>query len=184
MARRTKSYPRLRSGDLSTPCRPSQSAAASSPGTRMGTTCCCAISKARSWSRILPVGSWHPERRYLPVQIVLQSRHFYAPTSARRWPAAEPVDPWRILQLLALLVLANGAPVAAKKVLGERFAYPLDGGAAFVDGRPLFGQSKTIRGVVFAVLAATIGAPLVGLEWQIGFLVGSLAMAGDLTSSF
>jgi len=94
------------------------------------------------------------------------------------------VDPWRILQLLALLVLANGAPVAAKKVLGERFAYPLDGGAAFVDGRPLFGQSKTIRGVVFAVLAATIGAPLVGLEWQIGFLVGSLAMAGDLTSSF
>jgi hypothetical protein len=28
------------------------------------------------------------------------------------------------------------------------------------------------------------GAALIGLEWQIGFLVGSLAMAGDLVSSF
>ena len=28
------------------------------------------------------------------------------------------------------------------------------------------------------------GAPLIGLEWVIGFLVGSLAMAGDLFSSF
>jgi CDP-diglyceride synthetase len=101
-----------------------------------------------------------------------------------RWPAVEPVHPWPILQVLVLLVLANGAPVAAKKVLGERFASPLDGGAVFADGRPLFGRSKTIRGIVLAVLATMLGAPLIGLEWQIGFLVGSLAMAGDLASSF
>lgn len=94
------------------------------------------------------------------------------------------MHPWLILQLLVLLVLANGAPVAAKKVLGERFASPLDGGAVFVDGRPLFGRSKTIRGIVLAVLATMLGAPLIGIEWQIGFLVGSLAMAGDLASSF
>jgi hypothetical protein len=94
------------------------------------------------------------------------------------------VHPWLILQLLVLLVLANGAPVAAKKVLGQRLAHPLDGGAEFVDGRPLFGRSKTIRGAVLAVLVTMAGAPLIGLEWQIGVLVGSLAVAGDLASSF
>jgi CDP-diglyceride synthetase len=107
-----------------------------------------------------------------------------APVAAGRWPAVELVHPWPILQLLILLMLANGTPVVAKKILGERFAYPLDGGVEFVDGQPLFGRSKTIRGVVLAVLGTMVGAPLIGLGWAIGFLVGSLAMAGDLASSF
>jgi hypothetical protein len=94
------------------------------------------------------------------------------------------VHSWPIIQLLTLLVLANGTPVVAKKILSERLACPLDGGVEFVDGRPLLGRSKTIRGVVLAVLVTTAGAPLVGLEWTVGFLVGSLAMAGDLLSSF
>jgi len=94
------------------------------------------------------------------------------------------VHPLPILQLLVLLMLANGTPVVAKKFLGERFSYALDGGVGFVDGRPLLGRSKTIRGVALAVLVTAAGAPLIGLEWQIGVLVGSLAMAGDLVSSF
>jgi CDP-2,3-bis-(O-geranylgeranyl)-sn-glycerol synthase len=99
-------------------------------------------------------------------------------------PAGDPVQPWPILQLLILLMLANGTPVIAKKILGERFAYPLDGGVQFVDGRPLFGRSKTIRGVVLAVLVTMVGALLIGLDWPIGGIVGSLAMMGDLVSSF
>ena len=94
------------------------------------------------------------------------------------------MHPWPILQLLVLLMLANGTPLIAKKILDERLAYPLDGGVEFLDGRPLFGRSKTIRGVVLAVLVTTAGAPLIGLDWGIGALVGSLAMAGDLVSSF
>jgi hypothetical protein len=94
------------------------------------------------------------------------------------------VDPVPIVQLLILLMLANGTPVVARKILGERFSYPLDGGVEFVDGRPLFGRSKTIRGVVLAVPVTTAGAPLIGLGWEIGVLVGTLAMAGDLVSSF
>jgi CDP-diglyceride synthetase len=94
------------------------------------------------------------------------------------------VQPLVVLKLLVVLALANGTPVVVKKVFGRRFAHPLDGNAAFVDGRPLFGRSKTIRGVVLAVLAATLGAPLIGLEWQIGAVVGGLAMVGDLVSSF
>jgi hypothetical protein len=58
-----------------------------------------------------------------------------------------------LLQLLILLVVANGSAVVAKKLLGVTFARPLDGGALFVDGQPIFGPSKTIRGIVVSVLA-------------------------------
>jgi CDP-diglyceride synthetase len=94
------------------------------------------------------------------------------------------MHPVVVLQLLMLLMLANGTPVIAKKLLGGRYSFPLDGHLVFADGRPVFGRSKTIRGIVLAVLVTTAGAPLVGLAWQIGVLVGSFAMAGDLFSSF
>ena len=89
-----------------------------------------------------------------------------------------------ILQLLVLSTLANGAPVVAKKILGPRFARPLDGGIIFLDGRPLFGHSKTIRGILASILITTAGAPLIGLDLTIGAIVASAAMAGDLFSSF
>ena len=49
---------------------------------------------------------------------------------------------------------------------------------------PLFGPSKTIRGVVASLLVTTFGAPVIGLEFGIGLLVATTAMAGDLLSSF
>src|SRR5258707_15129173 len=71
------------------------------------------------------------------------------------------MQPLLDLQLLILLTLANGTPVIAKKVFGDRLAWPLDGGLGFIDGRPLLGRSKTLRGIVLAVLAAGArGAPL------------------------
>jgi hypothetical protein len=89
-----------------------------------------------------------------------------------------------IVQLLILLAVANGTPVAAKLILSDTFARPLDGGARFVDGRPLFGPSKTIRGIVLAVPATLGAAALLGLGWQVGALVGTVAMGGDIVSSF
>jgi CDP-archaeol synthase len=89
-----------------------------------------------------------------------------------------------LLQLLILLVVANGTAVVAKKLLGVAFGRPLDGGALFVDGQPIFGPSKTIRGIVVSVLATSICAVLMGLGWQVGTLVATFAMAGDLFSSF
>ena len=89
-----------------------------------------------------------------------------------------------ILQLLILLMLANGTPVIAKKMLGGHYSYPLDANLTFADGRPIFGRSKTIRGVALALLVTATGAPVIGLAWQIGLLVGSFAMIGDLFSSF
>ena len=89
-----------------------------------------------------------------------------------------------LLQLLILLMVANGTAVVAKKLLGVTFARPLDGGALFVDGQPIFGPSKTIRGIVVSVLATSICAALMGLGWEVGTLVATFAMAGDLFSSF
>ena len=89
-----------------------------------------------------------------------------------------------LAQMLILLSLANGSPVFAKRILGETFARPLDGNVQFIDGRPLFGPSKTIRGIVVSLLVTAIGAPLLGFSIWIGLLVAAAAMAGDLLSSF
>jgi hypothetical protein len=94
------------------------------------------------------------------------------------------MHPLAILQSMVLLTLANGTPVVAKKIFGSRFARPLDGGLTFFDRRPLFGSSKTIRGILGSILITTVGAPLVGLPPKVGALVAGTAMAGDLFSSF
>jgi hypothetical protein len=94
------------------------------------------------------------------------------------------MQPANILEMLILLMLANGTPVIAKKILDNRFSYPMDAGVRFVDGNRLFGPSKTIRGIVLAVLVTAAGATLMGLDWMLGALVGGTAMLGDLFSSF
>jgi CDP-2,3-bis-(O-geranylgeranyl)-sn-glycerol synthase len=94
------------------------------------------------------------------------------------------MQPFPILQILILLLMANGAPVLAKRIFGERFSRPLDGSLKLRDGQPLFGASKTLRGLLSAVLAASACAPLIGLDWTIGALVAGSSMAGDLVSSF
>jgi hypothetical protein len=89
-----------------------------------------------------------------------------------------------VLKLLVLLTLANGTPIVAKKILGPRFSFPVDAGINFRDRRPLFGPSKTIRGIVVSILVTTAAAPLLGLDFGVGATVAVAAMAGDLISSF
>jgi CDP-2,3-bis-(O-geranylgeranyl)-sn-glycerol synthase len=95
------------------------------------------------------------------------------------WMSAVP-----ILVSLALLTLANGAPVVAKKVFGAHFARPLDAGVLLFDGRAVFGSSKTIRGIIASVVVTAIGAVFLGLDSELGALVAAVAMMGDLLSSF
>src|SRR3984957_20962761 len=89
-----------------------------------------------------------------------------------------------ILQILVLLAFANGTPIVAKKIFGSRFALPLGAGIIFFDGGPVFGASKTMRGIVVSILITSAIAPFIGLDLTIGAIVASSAMAGDLLSSF
>jgi hypothetical protein len=94
------------------------------------------------------------------------------------------VNPLLIAKVLFLLAMANSTPVIGKRILGEKMAFPIDGGLILSDGQPLFGKSKTIRGVVLALLVTTMLAPLVDLEFMNGAMVSAAAMIGDLLSSF
>jgi hypothetical protein len=90
-----------------------------------------------------------------------------------RFPASVPAPPvrsgsrlrhaWPLLQSVLLLTLANGTPVVAKKVLVAHLSFPLDAGARFLDGQPLLGPSKTVRGALVSVITTAVVAPLLGL---------------------
>ena len=88
------------------------------------------------------------------------------------------------LKLLFVIGLANGAPILAENLLQKAWNQPVDFGKTFFDGRPVFGVSKTWRGIIAAVFAASVGAMAVGFSPAIGFWLGAGAMAGDLFSSF
>lgn len=87
-------------------------------------------------------------------------------------------------KLLLLIGVANGTPVIVKRLLGDRWAYPLDGNRLFVDRRPLFGKSKTIRGIAFSLVLTALCAPLLDISWNHGLMIAITAMMGDLFSSF
>lgn len=89
-----------------------------------------------------------------------------------------------LAQALALISVANGAPVLAKKLLGDRFARRLDGGLRLPDGQEVFGASKTVRGVALGVVMTAAAAPLVRVDAVTGAQIGAAAMVGDLLSSF
>jgi CDP-2,3-bis-(O-geranylgeranyl)-sn-glycerol synthase len=89
-----------------------------------------------------------------------------------------------MIQATALLVVANGAPVLLNKALGKRWVWPVDNGLKLRDGRRLFGNTKTWRGLGAAILLTTLAAILSGLYPLIGALFGALTMTGDLLASF
>ncbi|QVL48075.1 MAG: CDP-archaeol synthase [Thiocapsa sp.] len=88
------------------------------------------------------------------------------------------------LQMLALVVWANGVPVLLRLLIGHRCVHPLDGGRLFRDGRPWLGASKTWRGLGAALLTTPLLAVLIGLPWLLGLIAALGAMSGDLLASF
>lgn len=89
-----------------------------------------------------------------------------------------------MIQAVALLAVANGAPVLVNKVMGKRWAWPVDNELKLCDGYGLFGNTKTWRGLCSAVFFTTLAAILSGLEPLTGALFGALSMLGDLLASF
>lgn len=87
-------------------------------------------------------------------------------------------------QLLTLIITANGAPVLARLLFGDKWNTAIDLGAAWIDHHPLFGTSKTWRGMAAALLATAILALFLGYSVQIGIQIAAYAIIGDLLSSF
>ena len=88
------------------------------------------------------------------------------------------------IELILLLMTANGAPIILRWLLGTRYAWPLDAGLLLADGRPLFGSSKTLRGLIAALGCTTLLAWLIGWHPLLGLLFAAMAMLGDLLASF
>lgn len=88
------------------------------------------------------------------------------------------------IQLLLLIIIANGAPVLMRVILGDRLNAPVDFGFTLPDNNPVFGASKTWRGILAALLMTSIAASLMNYPFFIGFLIAGYAVAGDLASSF
>jgi len=81
-------------------------------------------------------------------------------------------------------LVANGAPVLIRKILGDIASCPLDAGKTLRDGSPVLGRSKTWRGIFSSVFFTIIVAYILGYDFIFGLVVAVLAMAGDLLSSF
>ena len=92
--------------------------------------------------------------------------------------------PLLFAELLLLMLAANGAPILAARLLGTRWAAPVDHGLLLADGRPLFGPSKTWRGLAAGLLGAMLAALVLGHDVGFGLTFGGASLVGDLMSSF
>jgi len=90
----------------------------------------------------------------------------------------------QVVILVLLVITANAAPVVISLMLGKRWNASLDGGLRLPDQRPLLGPSKTIRGLLASLLATSLLAFLLGFSPLVGAGFASLAMLGDICSSF
>ena len=88
------------------------------------------------------------------------------------------------LGVIAFLFVVNSLPVLTQAVLGKFLKYPVDGGILWLDNKPLFGQNKTIRGVVVSFAGGLGGSSLLGQPWWVGGIAAIFCIIGDLTSSF
>ena len=89
-----------------------------------------------------------------------------------------------LLQLLLLIIIANGAPIITRQWLNDSFSYAVDLGQNLPDKNRIFGPSKTWRGIFSSLLATPVVAVLLGHSVETGLMVAIYVVSGDLFSSF
>ena len=87
------------------------------------------------------------------------------------------------IHLLLLIILANAVPVILHVIFKDKLAVAVDFGAKLPDRRPVFGESKTWRGIAGAIICTAAGAVVLGYEAATGVKVAVYAHIGDLCSS-
>jgi CDP-2,3-bis-(O-geranylgeranyl)-sn-glycerol synthase len=96
---------------------------------------------------------------------------------------SHPADVANGFRALLMLIAANSAPWLLARLLGRRWALPLDLGLTLADGQRLLGAHKTWRGLAAGVIASASVGRLLGMEWWLGAGVGVLSLLGDAVSS-
>ncbi len=89
-----------------------------------------------------------------------------------------------VCRVVFFLLWVNSLPPIVSLIVGDRYGLAIDGGKLWFDGRPIFGENKTIRGIAACVTGSILVFPLLGEAWWIPGIAAFLAMAGDLVSSF
>ena len=89
-----------------------------------------------------------------------------------------------LLQLLLLIIIANGAPIFIRLLLNDGFKLAVDFGQMLPDNNRLFGPSKTWRGIFAALPVTAVAAWLLGYSMDTGLLIAVYTILGDLLSSF
>ncbi len=88
------------------------------------------------------------------------------------------------IHLLLLIIVANGGPIIISRVLGQHFNQAIDFKYTLSDGYPLFGPSKTWRGLLAALVFTGSFSYLLSYPALLGIYIATAAMTGDLISSF
>ncbi len=89
-----------------------------------------------------------------------------------------------VFSIVVLLLAANGLPIIARNLFQEKFDYPIDFGFKLPDHHPVFGTSKTWRGIIASMIGTGLLAYLMGFPKIVVTRFALYAMLGDLSSSF
>ena len=84
-----------------------------------------------------------------------------------------------LLQLLFIIIIANGAPILARMLLNNQLNTAVDFGAKMADGNPIFGTSKTWRGIFATLLISPIAVLTFDYTAEIVILIAIGTISGD-----
>ncbi|MCX7821953.1 MAG: CDP-archaeol synthase [Syntrophobacterales bacterium] len=89
-----------------------------------------------------------------------------------------------ILKTTLFLWWIHFIPPFISVIMGPRWDFPLDSNRLFMDGRPILGKHKTVRGIVGSLLGSALMAPAFGWSFFEGMELAFFGMMGDLITSF
>lgn len=89
-----------------------------------------------------------------------------------------------IIKVTFFLWWIHFIPPLLSVMMGSKWNLPVDLDYPFIDGKPILGKHKTIRGVVGSIIGSATVAPAFGWSIFEGFILALAGVIGDLLTSF
>ena len=83
-----------------------------------------------------------------------------------------------------MIIIANGSPVLISYFFSHRPSLAIDFGYKLKDKQPVFGHTKTWRGLITSISVTSLAGFIIGYPLITGCIIASFSMLGDLISSF